>query len=156
VAEFSAPDASTLGIRQFAFESPEPSDVASLKAAYPEGVYRFSGATHAGGELRGASTLSHDLPATARLLRPAAGARNVPVTGLEIAWEPAGNLAGYIIEIEQDELEVNLTAELPGGAAAFAVPDGFLARGTEYQLGIGTVTREGNVSFMETTFTTAD
>jgi len=35
------------------------------------------------------------------------------------------------------------------------VPDGFLLPGTEYQLAIGTVSAEGNVSFVETTFTTA-
>ena len=49
VVAFKAPDASTLGIRQFRFESPEPTDAKALQAAYPEGVYAFSGTTSAAG-----------------------------------------------------------------------------------------------------------
>jgi hypothetical protein len=37
----------------------------------------------------------------------------------------------------------------------FVVPDGFLLSGTQYELSIGTVTDAGNISFVETTFTTA-
>src|SRR3990170_1930018 len=69
VIDFTAPNASTLGIRQFRFETPEPGDVESLKSAYPEGVYTFTGATAAGGKLRGESPLNHKLPPTASVLR---------------------------------------------------------------------------------------
>ena len=155
VIDFTAPDASTLGMRQFRFESPEPSSVARLKAAYPEGVYTFTGTTAAGQKLQGVSTLHHKLPATASFLRPAAGAASVSVRDLEIAWTPVQNLAAYIVYIEQHELGLDLTARLPGSAATFAVPNGFLVPGKEYQLGIGTVTPNGNVSFVETSFTTA-
>ena len=156
VIDFAAPDPSTLGIREFEFESPEPADVKGLKAAYPEGVYRFSGATAKGEELRGESTLSHELPATTSFLRPGAGARNVPVRELEITWSPVAKVAGYIVEIEQDDLDVHLEARLPGTATSLVVPDGLLRPGTEYELGIGTVSEAGNVSFVETSFTTAD
>jgi hypothetical protein len=157
VVDFAAPDASTLGIREFEFESPEPKDVAGLKAAYPEGIYRFAGATAAGQELRGESRLSHELPATAAFLRPAAGARGVPAAKLEIAWTPpVAKVSGYLIEIEQDEHGAHLQASLPGSATRFAVPDGFLRPGTEYDLGIATVSEAGNVSFVETSFTTAE
>jgi hypothetical protein len=155
VIDFTAPDASTLGIRQFCFESPEPRDVESLKSAYPEGMYIFAGATVAGDRFHGESRLNHKLPATASFLRPGAGARGVTAKDLEITWAPVKDLAAYIIEIEQDELDVNITAKLPGSATTFSVPDGFLLPGTEYQLGIGTVTHEGNISIVETTFTTA-
>ena len=155
VIDFTAPDASTLGMRQFRFESPEPKGVASLKSAYPEGAYTFTGATAAGHILHGESTLHHELPATVSLLRPGAGARGVGVKDLRIAWTPVKNLAAYIIKIEQDELHVDIAATLPGSVAAFAVPDGFLVPGTEYQLGIGAVAKTGNMSFVETTFTTA-
>ena len=157
VIDFAAPDASTLGIREFAFESPEPKDVKGLKAAYPEGVYRFSAATASGAQLRGESTLRHELPPTASFLRPAADATGVALKGLEIAWTPpAGAVAGYVIEIEQDDLGVHLEATLPGSVTGFAVPAGFLRPGTEYQLGIGTRSEAGNVSFVETSFTTAE
>jgi hypothetical protein len=155
VIDFTAPDASTLGIRQFRFESPEPGDVASLKSAYPEGVYTFAGATAAGEKHYGESTLNHKLPATAAFLRPGDGARGVGVKDLEINWTPVKNLAAYIIEIEQDELDINLSAKLPGSVVTFVVPDGFLAPGTQYEISIGTMSHEGNISFVETSFTTA-
>ena len=49
------------------------------------------------------------------------------------------------------EIRVNL----PGAATAFAVPDGFLLPGTAYKLAVGTVSRAGNRSVVETEFTTA-
>ncbi len=155
VVDFTAPDASTLGMRQFRFESPEPKDVKGLKSAYPEGVYIFSGATAAGNKLQGKATLSHKLPTTTSFIEPKTEAQGVRIKNLEISWMPVENLAAYIIYIEQDELNVSLTARLPGSAATFDVPEGFLLPGTEYQLGIGTVTEEGNTSFIETTFMTA-
>jgi hypothetical protein len=155
VVDFTAPDASTLGMRQFRFESPEPQDTASLAAAYPEGVYVFSGATASGARLRGQSTLSHRLPPPTSFLRPGTDARGVAISGLEIAWAPVEDLAAYIVYVEQDELNLNLTARLPGTVTTFVVPDGFLFPGTTYQLGIGTVTDEGNTSFVETEMTTA-
>jgi len=155
VVDFAAPDASTMGIRQFRFESPEPKDVKGLKAAYPEGVYTFSGTTASGGKLNGKATLNHTLPATAGFVQPKAEAEGVGIKNLKVSWTPVKNVAAYIIYIEQDELKVELTARLPGTVAAFAVPDGFLLPGTEYVLGIGTVTKEGNASYVETSFTTA-
>jgi hypothetical protein len=79
----------------------------------------------------------------------------VPVKGLVITWTPVKQLTAYSIAIEQEETGMSLTARLPGSAASFAVPDGFLLAGTEYVLAIGTITSEGNASFVETTFTTA-
>ena len=155
VLDFTAPDASTLGIRQFRFESPEPANFESLRSAYPEGVYTFTATSAAGDKLQSKCKLNHKLPATASFLRPTAGALDVGVKGLEVTWTPVKGLAAYIIKIEQDELGVSLTARLPGSVAKFGVPDGFLLPGTEYQLGIGTVTNEGNTSVVETTFTTA-
>lgn len=156
VVDFKAPDASTLGIRQFRFESPEPRDVAGLKAAYPEGVYTFAGETAAGVKLEGKATLHHNLPATTSFVQPKAEAEGVPVKNLVIAWAPVKNVAAYLIYIEQDELQVEFTARLAGTASKLAVPDGFLIPGTQYTLGLGTVTEDGNVSIIETWFTTAE
>ena len=76
--------------------------------------------------------------------------------GFEIAWTSAPGASGYIVEIEQDELGVGLKVELPASSSTFAVPDGFLQAGVEYELGIGTKTEVGNVSFVETTFSTSE
>ena len=155
VIDFKAPDSSTLGIRQFQFESPEPRDVVALKAAYPEGVYEFSGKTSSGATLVGKSTLSHRLPTPATILQPAPEAEDVSLVIQGITWGPVEGAASYIVEIEQEELNVNITALLPGSSYSFPLPKGFLSPGKEYEIGVGTVSGEGNISFVETTFTTA-
>lgn len=156
VVAFRAPDASTLGIRQFRFESPEPTNAKALQTAYPEGVYAFSGTTSAGARLVGQSTLSHRLPAPTTFVKPAPAAENVPVTDLVIAWSPVEGAASYVVSIKQRELHVQITALLPGASTSFAVPPGLLLPGRQYDLAIGTVTPEGNISEVQTTFTTAN
>lgn len=155
IIDFTAPDVSILGTRGFHFESPEPRDTESLKSAYPEGTYIFTGTSAAGVKFHAESTLSHKLPAAISFLRPPAGKRGVDTKDLRITWTPVQNVAGYIIDIEQDELDVSITAKLPGSVTSFPVPDGFLVPGTQYELAIGAVTYEGNRSFVETVFTTA-
>jgi hypothetical protein len=116
----------------------------------------FTAATASGREYRGESTLRHALPATTSFVRPAAGASGVPARGLEIAWTPVAKVSGYIVEIEQDDLGVHLEARLPATATSLRVPDTLLRPGTEYDLGIATVSEAGNVSFVETSFRTAE
>lgn len=156
VVDFSSPDATTLGMRQFRCESPEPENMESVKSAFPEGVYTFSGATTSGIKLHGKATLNHKLSGTASFLRPKAGAKGVSVKNLEISWTPVQNVAAYIIYLEQDESDINITATLRGSVNTFTVPNGFLLPDTEYTLGIGTVTTEGNTTIVETTFATSE
>ena len=156
VIHFTAPDSSTLGIRRFQFESPEPKDVDGLKAAYPEGVYKFSGFSINGKEFYSQSALNHNLPATVSFLQPHVDEEDVIKEGLKIKWTPVENLAAYIIEIDQEKLDVNLLVKLSGSVTEFSVPDGFLHSGLEYALSIGTVAKDGNSSFVETSFTIAE
>jgi len=154
VVAFRAPDSSTLGIRQFRFESPEPRDGTSLRAAYPEGVYHFSGKMFSGAKLVGKTTLSHRLPAIATFVKPIPAAENVSVKDLAVSWSAVEGVASYVINIKQSEMNVSITARLPASSTSFAVPHGFLVRGRKYKMAIGTVTHEGNISYVETTFTT--
>jgi hypothetical protein len=156
VMSFESPDAGgTSGLRKFLIESPEPRDAASLKAAYPEGAYVFAGWTAKGDTLTGQSTLSHQLPPIAALLRPKSGATGVATKGLQIAWSPVANVAAYVVKIEQEDLGESVEARILVGTSQFAVPDGFLRPGREYVLGISTISDKGNLSAVETTFTTA-
>jgi hypothetical protein len=155
VIDFTAPDASKSGIRQFRFESPEPKDMDSLKMDYPEGVYTFRGKTKTGDNLFSQSRLNSRLPSTVSFLNPGHRASEVAVQDAEIRWTPVKNSAGYIIEIEQDEPNVSITAKLHGSATVFAVPARFLVQNKEYKLSIGTLNEDGNIAFVETTFTTA-
>jgi len=155
VIDFTAPDASTLGIRQFRFESPEPKDIEGLKAAYPEGVYTFTGATSDGNKFKSLSTLKHKLPPTVSFLIPMAEEEGVNIENLVITWTHVDNIAAYKLELDQEELGVNILVKLPGTVDKFAVPEDFLVSNTEYTLSIGTVTEDGNISVVETMFTTA-
>jgi hypothetical protein len=155
ILEFTAPGASPLGIRQFRLETPEPKDVARLKATYPEGMYTFAGATAAGDRLQARAKLAHELPDPVSQIRPGVAGGAMKAEPLEITWKTTGDPAGFIVAIEQEELGTELTARLPGSAHRLIVPDGFLNPGMGYRLAIGTVAGGGNVSFVETTFTTA-
>ena len=154
IIDFKAPN-SKLAIRHFRFESPELENDGIVQADFPEGEYTFTGTTVTGVKLHGNATLSHKLPDTASVIKPAPDEDGVPIKGLEITWSPVKNLAAYIVTIEQEELAHAISARLPATVTTFAVPDGFLIPQTEYKLAIGTVTKDGNTSFVETSFTTA-
>ncbi len=156
VIDFTAPNSSTLGIRQFRFESPEPKDVEGLKAAYPAGVYKFHGYTIKGKEFYSESTLNYNLPPTVYFLQPGSDEENVIIEGFKIKWIAVENMVAYIIEIDQEELGVNLLIKLPGSVTEFSVPVGFLQSGSEYTLSMGTVANDGNSSIVEIVFTTAE
>ena len=81
VIDFTAPESTTLGIRQFHFESPEPKDVDGLKAAYPEGIYKFRGYNMNGKKFYGESTLNHKLPPTVYFLQPGVDEEDVVLGG---------------------------------------------------------------------------
>lgn len=155
VIDFAAPDNSTMGIRQFRFESPEPGDVDALKKAYPEGVYKLNGTTEAGEKFYSESFLSHKLPSTVSFLHPEEEEEDVNSQNLVITWSPVTTIVAYILELDQDELGVNILAKLPSSETSFMVPERFLQAGTEYTLSIGTINKDGNSSFVETSFTTA-
>lgn len=154
VIDFTAPDPSTVGIRQFRFESPEPKDVNSLKAAYPEGTYRFFGKSLSGVALVSGSTLSYRLPKSAKFGMPAPEMENVGTKDTIVSWSAVAGVAAFIVEIENADLNTRIKATIPGSSTSLAVPNGFLMPGRQYQLAIGTVNAEGNRSFVETTFTT--
>ena len=154
VVDFKAPD-SKLGMQHITIESPEPKNDGSVQADFPEGEYTFTGSTVTGVKLLSKVKLSHKLPEPASILTPRADAIGVPVKGQQIKWTAAKNLAACVVVIEQEESDLSVTAKLPGSATTFSVPDGFLRPGTEYKLAVGTVSREGNTSLVETSFTTA-
>jgi hypothetical protein len=156
VVEMKAPDPSTLGVRQLQIESPEPPDPDVVKAAYPEGAYTISGGTAAGDSLRSRVTLSHSLPGPVVVLQPGDGAEGVPIAGLRIAWTPVDDAVAYLVTIEDEETGGAFSMTLGQGSDGLWVPDDFLEPGREYQLAIGTIAENGNASFVETGFFTAE
>jgi hypothetical protein len=154
IVDFKTPGAT--GMRQFRFESPEPKDAAALKKAFPEGEYVFAGSSPSGARFRGKATLSHKLPDNTSFIVPKAEARGLPATGLKISWAPVKGVAGYTIELDPAKTSAHLEMKLPPSVTSFVVPKGILAPGSKCQLGIGTVSKDGNVSVIETSFTTAN
>ncbi|HYZ63366.1 MAG TPA: hypothetical protein VE650_13015 [Acetobacteraceae bacterium] len=146
---------SKLGFRGVILESPEPDDASRVTAAFPAGAYSFEATTTAGAKLQGTARLVHAFPAAATLEAPQAGQRDVPPTGLVLRWSAESDLASCAVTLEQTGSPFVIRAMLPGTARAFAVPDGFLRPGQSYSVAIGTVAKDGNRSFVETTFVTA-
>ena len=155
VVSATSPDSSTLGMRQFRFESPEPTDTRRLEAAYPEGAYTLAATTATGRRYSGKATLSHRLPPATAVLTPARKAKDVTVHGLRVTWTRVPDVAGYVLSLEQGQLNFSLSVTLPATTTAFAVPDGVLQPGREYTLALGTVLAGGNASYVETSFATA-
>ncbi len=154
VADFKAQD-SKMGFRHVNLESPEPKNDGRIQADFPAGDYTFTGSTVTGAKLSGKARLSHQLPSAAAIIQPRADEKGVPVNGLRIKWNAGKNLAACLVSIEQEETDIKLNAKLSGKATTFAVPDGFLLPKTEYKVAISTVSTDGNVSSVETSFETA-
>ncbi len=153
--DFRSPDAK-LGIRSLVLETPEPVNDGRLQKDFPAGAYTFTGSTVSGEKLVGKAVLSHRLPGAASFVRPQPKERNVPVRGLRLRWRAPEGLASCIVIVENEETGVKVfTATLTGASSALSLPDGLLSPGTVYKLEIGTVARDGNRSFVETSFTTA-
>jgi hypothetical protein len=153
VVDFKTPD-SKLGIRHLILESPEPKSLATVQADFPAGPYRFTGLTAGGVKLEAESLLSHSLPEAVSLVYPRPDQKSVPVTTMNIRWRPVKNTAASILILEQEHTGREIRTNLSDAATEFAVPDGFLQPGTEYTLAIGTVSKQGNRSFVEITFVT--
>ena len=153
VARLVSPDPTTLGMREFHFESPEPPGEAIL-AAYPEGRYVLYGESTAGETFRSVLRLSHQLPPAVTILHPADEAV-VPDEALTVRWSPATGIQGYVIEVENEsgEIERALTMDLAPHATSFRVPNAFIVPGGEYQIGVHSVHENGNIVVVETTFT---
>jgi hypothetical protein len=150
-------DRSTLGMREFAFESPEPPGEAVL-AAYPEGRYVLAGVSTAGDRFRSVLTLSHDLPPATTILWPADEAEVPAGVPLTIQWSQVPGIEKFVLEFENESAdpERTLTLDLPPGATSFRIPARLLPAGSEFQIGLHTVAENGNIVAVEAAFTTAD
>ncbi|MCK5279379.1 MAG: fibronectin type III domain-containing protein [Cyclobacteriaceae bacterium] len=155
VIDFEVPDQSTMGIRSFQLESPEPEDIEAVKKAYPSGVYKFSGTTTDGTAYFNEATLKHTLPSAVAIQHPANEAEDVSTKGLEITWSPIEGVEAYLIEVEQEDSDVKIEATLLSSETSFLVPEKFLLPDTEYKVVVGSVSEDGNLNFVELAFSTA-
>ena len=154
ILNFESPDKTIMGIRQFRFESPEPKNETSLKSAYPEGNYTFNGETTSGKKLSGTFKLSHTFPKAGNIIQPSSWVKNLSASNLKISWSAEKDAASFIVYVENDDLEFTVT--LPESKKMMVVPEGYLEPKTEYMLGLGTQSKNGNISFVEKSFKTGE
>jgi hypothetical protein len=157
MARLRAPDLTTLGMREFHFESPEPPGDAVL-AAYPEGEYVLRGLSMAGEEFRTVLSLSHQLPAAATILHPADDAVLPARQALTVQWSSVPGIAGYVLEFENESAdpEQAFTIDLAPNVTSWRIPAKLMLRGGEFQIGIHTIAENDNIVVVEQTFTTEE
>jgi hypothetical protein len=153
VIDLKTPD-SKLGIRSLALESPEPTDDRIMRADFPPGAYRFEGTTTKGAKLRGEARLSHVFPPPAEFEYPRPDQKDVPAATLTLRWSVPEGIESCIVVIEQANSAYEIRAQLPSSARTFTVPEGFLRNDQAYKFAIGTVAKDGNLTFIETGFAT--
>lgn len=142
------------GLREFRFESPESTDAAAVLAAFPQGTYRFSGHTVKGRCVEGTARLSHRFAPATELLSPAAD-RTVSVWQVALAWTPVPEARRYVVELNNESSGTPWTFEVTPPTTSLPIPAHFLQRGSEYQFAVGVKTANGNVTFVERSFSTA-
>lgn len=154
VAEAKSPRSGG-GLREFAFESPEPPGNAIL-TSYPEGQYRFDGKTSDGQKFAGTANLSHAMPMVPTILYPTQDA-SIVTDHLTIRWSAVPDAAEFHIEFENESVEPEqvLTLNVPAHITSFEVPTSLLARGAQYQVGIAAVGSNGNIVSVEVQFSIA-
>jgi hypothetical protein len=154
VVDFEVPDTTSIGIRQFQLESPEPEDIDAVKKAYPSGVYKFSGITRDGTEYFSEATLNHTLPPPVAIQYPLNEMEDVSINDLEITWSSIADAELYLIEVEQEDSDVKIEATLLSSESTFLVPEEFLLPDMEYKVVIGLKSANGNLNFTEIAFST--
>ena len=155
VVEVEAPHRAR-GLREFLFETPEPAGSAILQQ-YPEGDYLYFGTATNGQRFVGSATLSHELPGEATIVSPVEESVIEP-GALTILWTAVPDAAQYIVEFENESADPEQSFSFVVGpeTTSFAVPSAIVVPSSDYQVGVASVHENGNVVFVETTFSTAD
>jgi hypothetical protein len=132
-------------------------DSSAILAHYPEGNYLYFGTATNGQRFVGSASLSHELPGATTIVSPIHDAVIAP-GALTIVWSAVPDAAQYIVELENEsaEPEQSLSFVVGPETTSFAVPAALIVASSDYQVGIGTLHENGNVVFVETTFSTAD
>ena len=154
VLKLRSKDTQALGLNEIVIETNEPG-LAEVLASYPAGVYRFFGRTLTGEHLFSAATLSHDLPPAPVFIHPLDGATAVPLDGAA-TWAGSSSAVSWLLELEQEDVEIDLLTNLKGQTTSFGFPAGWLEPGLEHQLGLAARASNGNITVTEIHFTAED
>ncbi len=144
-----------IGIREFVLESAEPEDLDLVLASFPAGDYRFLGKAVTNDCLRGTATLSHVLAPETTLLTPAADS-TVNVEDVVLGWAAVAQATQYVVELNNEDSGAEFTFQVFPPQTSFEVPASIIEPGSEYQFVVGVRTANGNLTFVEHAFFTAE
>ena len=101
--------------------------------------------------------MSHELPGEATIVSPVEESVIEP-GALTIVWTAVPDAAQYIVEFENESADPEQSFSFVVGpeTTSFAVPSAIVVPSSDYQVGVASVHENGNVVFVETTFSTAD
>jgi hypothetical protein len=148
------------GLTELFSESSEPSfdefPLKKFKRLFPEGRYRFVGATIEGKRLVGRARLSHDIPDGPQITSPAEGS-TVSANSAVAAWnpvpEPAGiDIVGYRAIVEREDPLRVFSVDLPASVTSVTIPEEFLESGITYKLEVQAIEASGNQTLTEIEF----
>ena len=154
VLNVASRDGQKLGITKFTIETPEPS-LDEVKAAYPEGTYRFRAHRMDGSCLSGEATLSHQLLAAPVITYPQGGDQNVPPANFVLAWNAVPGAVAYAVEVEQEDLQIVLKSDVLATGTTFAVPSTWFLPSLDYVAVVIAIGANGNHTVSEARFRTA-
>jgi hypothetical protein len=142
------------GVRELEFESPEPSDIELVKAAYPEGPYSFHATTVDGQQLCGSHWLTHTLPKPALIVAPSHD-EIVPLESLTVVWIAVSTATGYTLELENERSGQELSIQISAEETTFSIPAEWLEANTSYKIGVMVKNQDGNKIQFESSFSTS-
>ena len=145
--------ASEFGLREYIFESPGSRNSNDLIEYYPEGIYTVEARTVSGSNYSAQAELSYHLPAPTSLIVPLPEHEAVALD-TPVVWEAVGDATKYVVEVNSDGTSGEFLMILKPPVSSINLPAGFLKPGTRYDIHIGTVSANGNRSFIVSSFTT--
>ena len=157
------------GLTELFFESAEPGfddlPLEEFLDRFPEGTYRFFGASVEGDWLFGTGELTHNLPAGPVLVSP--GEDSVVAPGaLTVMWDPVitrfgggpldSEIVAYQVIVEQEDPLRVFSADLTPDKTSIVIPASFMLPGAEYKYEVLAIEESGNQTLSESAFFTAD
>lgn len=129
-------------------ESAEP-NIGGVQSAYPEGEYFVYGFGDRWRFPIGIAELTHNLVPAPQF---SPQVQELDIHDGLIEWLAVDDASGYIVEIENDDLGFNMTVDVDAAVTQVRVPAVFLVAGESYEIGVASVSADGNVSIAESEF----
>jgi hypothetical protein len=124
-------------------------------ASFPEGEYRFFGKSVEKDCLLGSATLSHAIAPETTLLTPTADS-TVDPGDVVLSWTAVAGAVEYVVGLNNEDSGAESGFTVLPPTTSIAMPEGAVAPGSEYQFEVGARAADGNITFVEHNFFTAD